>query len=68
LDLFVEESIDYARQLVRDGVPVELHVYPGAYHGFNQVAGCEIGRACTDASRAALRRAFARAGEPPKDV
>jgi acetyl esterase/lipase len=62
LDLFVEENIEYASKLISDGVPVELHVYPGAYHGFNNVPSCEIGRACTESSRAALRRAFARAG------
>jgi len=35
LDLFVEENLEYARRLMRHGVPVELHVYPGAYHGFD---------------------------------
>jgi acetyl esterase/lipase len=34
LDLFVEENIEYARRLIRAGVPTELHVLPGAYHGF----------------------------------
>ena len=34
LDLFLEESLEYARRLARAGVPVELHVIPGAYHGF----------------------------------
>lgn len=33
LDLFVEENIDFARRLVRGGVPVELHIYPGLPHG-----------------------------------
>ena len=35
LDLFFDENLDYARRLVDAGVPVELHVYPGAFHGFN---------------------------------
>lgn len=35
LDLFLEENLDYARRLTRAGVAVELHVFPGAYHGFN---------------------------------
>jgi len=35
LDLFVEEDIDYARRLIHAGVPTELHVYPGAFHGFD---------------------------------
>jgi acetyl esterase/lipase len=62
LDLFVEENMDYASRLVRDGVPVELHVYPGAYHLFDTLPGSEIAEACRQSSRAALRRAFARAG------
>lgn len=33
LDLFVEESLDFARRLIRGGVPVELHIYPGLPHG-----------------------------------
>jgi acetyl esterase/lipase len=32
-DLFLDESADYALRLARAGVPVELHVYPGAFHG-----------------------------------
>lgn len=34
LDLFVGENLRFARGLIRDGVPTELHVYPGALHGF----------------------------------
>lgn len=34
LDGFCDEDIAYAQQLNQDGVPVELHVYPGAPHGF----------------------------------
>ena len=33
LDLFVDESIDYAQRLTAAGVPTELHVLPGAVHG-----------------------------------
>ena len=35
LDIFVDEDIDYAARLSQSGVPVELHVYPGAFHGSN---------------------------------
>lgn len=35
LDLFLEEDLEYARRLMRAGVPVELHVYPGGFHGFD---------------------------------
>lgn len=33
LDLFLDEDIAYARALLDAGVPTELHVYPGAFHG-----------------------------------
>ena len=33
LDLFLDEDIAYARALLAAGVPTELHVYPGAFHG-----------------------------------
>ena len=33
LDLFVDESIDYAVRLIQAGVPTELHVFAGAFHG-----------------------------------
>jgi acetyl esterase/lipase len=32
-DLFLDEDVDYALRLVRGGISVELHVYPGAFHG-----------------------------------
>jgi acetyl esterase len=28
-----DEGIDYARRLVESGVPTELHLYPGTFHG-----------------------------------
>ena len=31
--MFRDEDIDLAARLLRAGVPTELHVYPGAYHG-----------------------------------
>lgn len=42
LDLFVEEDLEYARKLAGAGVPVELHVYPGAFHGFNIIPTARI--------------------------
>jgi acetyl esterase/lipase len=38
LDGFCDEDIDYALRLRHAGVPVELHVYPGAPHGFDGLA------------------------------
>jgi len=38
LDLFIDENIEYAQRLIQAGVPTELHVYPGAFHGFDLLA------------------------------
>lgn len=38
LDMFCDEDIDYAKALMAAGVPVELHIYPGAFHGSNGFA------------------------------
>ena len=37
-DGFRDEDVDYATRLNQAGVPTELHVYPGACHGFNVIA------------------------------
>jgi triacylglycerol lipase len=59
LDLFAEESIDYARRLIRAGVSTELHVIAGAFHGFQ--AGSRSApqvQAGIRLTRDALARAF----------
>ena len=38
LDSLRDEDVDYALRLLRAGVPTELHVYPGAYHGWEVFA------------------------------
>jgi triacylglycerol lipase len=58
LDLFVEENLEYARRLLRAGVPVELHVYPGAYHGFDVFPGARVVTAAIRDSTEALRKAM----------
>ncbi len=58
LDLFLEEDMEYARRLMREGVPTELHVYPGAYHGFNLAAEAQVSQAYVRDFVAALRRAL----------
>jgi acetyl esterase/lipase len=37
LDGFSDEDVDYSTRLRHAGVPCELHVYPGAPHGFDSV-------------------------------
>ncbi|HWS37920.1 MAG TPA: alpha/beta hydrolase fold domain-containing protein [Actinoplanes sp.] len=44
LDLFLDENVDYARRLMRAGVPAELHVEPGAVHGYLGMPGTRLGR------------------------
>ena len=63
LDLFLEEDLDYARRLTRAGVPIELHVYPGAYHGFSQAAGARVSQAYRRDYLQALARALLPAAE-----
>jgi acetyl esterase/lipase len=58
LDLFLEEDLDYARRLIRAGVPVELHIYPGAPHGFMFVETAQITRTFARDSMAAMERAL----------
>jgi acetyl esterase/lipase len=38
LDIFRLEDIDYARAIAAAGVSIELHVHPGAPHGFERMA------------------------------
>lgn len=47
LDLFLDENLDYALRLVKAGVPVELHAYPGAIHAFNAIAEATTAKAFT---------------------
>jgi acetyl esterase/lipase len=58
LDLFLEEDMEYARRLMRAGVPTELHVYPGAYHGFSRAADARVAKAYARDYVQALQRAF----------
>ena len=57
LDLFVEENVEYARRLLRAGVPTELHVYPGVTHGNILIADAPSARYCRSDVLRALRRA-----------
>jgi acetyl esterase/lipase len=37
-ETFRDEAIDYAARLSRAGVPVEFHLWPGGFHGFEEMA------------------------------
>jgi acetyl esterase/lipase len=59
LDLFVDEDLEYARLLIDAGVPAELQVIPGAFHGFDVlVPDAKISKRFTESWMLALRRAF----------
>jgi len=59
LDLFLNENIEYAQRLLGAGIPVELHVYPGAFHGFyNFFPLAQISRRFTSDLEGALARAL----------
>jgi len=60
LDLFMEEAMEYARRLTRACVSCELHIIPGAYHGFG-AAGVDqpLVRKSLALCRDALARALA---------
>jgi acetyl esterase/lipase len=70
LDVFRDEDIEYASRLLAAGVPTELHVYPGAVHGFESIVpSADVSRRCQRDITGALHRALsgvragARAGE-----
>lgn len=58
LDLFLEEDIEYARRLMRFGIPVELHVYPGAFHVFNIAPKSHVAANARRDSLSALKRSL----------
>ena len=60
LDLFANENIEFARRLMAAGVPTELHVAPGAYHGFFfLVPEAVVSRRFSESFNAALAKALA---------
>lgn len=68
LDPFCDENLEYARRLLEAGVPTELHVYPGAFHGFDVLApSARVSVAALAARDAALAR-FLHPGGPPVRV
>jgi acetyl esterase/lipase len=38
VDTFRDEDIEYAARLSRAGISVELHLWPGGFHGFDEMA------------------------------
>lgn len=59
VDLFHDEDVRYAQRLREAGVPTELVVVPGAFHGFDHVPS-PVGRSFVDAYVAAIDRMLIR--------
>ena len=58
-DLFRDEDIDYARRLIAAGVPCELAVYPGLFHGADGfLPTARISRRLEQGYQAALAQAL----------
>jgi acetyl esterase len=51
-----DEGIFYAVRLMEAGVPVELHSYPGTFHGSSLVTTAAVSRRATEELFVALRR------------
>ena len=65
LDLFLDENLRYVRNLLRHGVPTELHLYAGAYHGFMSFSkGTSITKRAEQDFWGAMQRHFQAAGRP----
>jgi acetyl esterase/lipase len=59
LDLFLDEDVEYAQRLLRAGVPTELHIYPGAYHGFDlSIEAADVSKRCRRDKLQALKCAL----------
>jgi acetyl esterase/lipase len=59
LDPMRDETVAYAARLLEAGVPTELHVYPGAFHGFDVVARhTSLSRDAIECQTKALLRAL----------
>ena len=58
LDLFVDECLAYTSRLGRSGVPVELIIYPGCFHGFKMAASASVTKRAEDDNIRALRKAL----------
>ena len=54
-----DEAITYALRLLQAGVPVELHQWPGTFHGSQAILSAEVSQRQMAELGAALRRALA---------
>jgi acetyl esterase/lipase len=56
-DLFLEEDVKFAMRMMTAGVPVELHIWPGVFHGSeHRVPGAAVSVAALQCRIAYLKR------------
>jgi acetyl esterase/lipase len=58
LDLLVIENLTYAQRLVSHGVPTEVHIYPGALHGFMNATATDLAKNYFEERKHVFQRAF----------
>jgi acetyl esterase/lipase len=64
LDLFHDEDLAYGERLKAAGVPCEVHVVPGAFHGFDAVAAkAEVSQSFFNSQCTFLQKAFTSAAD-----
>lgn len=64
LEILLDENLEFAGRLAEAGVPLELHIYPGAYHGFDMFAPkAAVSQRAIAARHAAIGRALKLATE-----
>ncbi|MFD5179647.1 alpha/beta hydrolase [Nocardia sp. NPDC058379] len=59
-ELFRDEAIDYATNLSQAGVSVDLHLWGGGFHGFDNVPTAAIAQAASSTRTEYIRRALER--------
>lgn len=65
VDLFRDEDVAFAQRLMHAGVPVELHVHPGAVHGGESVApSADVTLRARSIRLASLARALGTPSQP----
>jgi acetyl esterase len=42
MDPFIDENLDFAKRLIREGVATTLHVFAGAPHGFDRLESAQV--------------------------
>ena len=53
-----DEGLDYAVRMIRAGVPVELHHFPGTFHGSAMVATAAVNQRASAETMAVWRKVF----------